>query len=96
MNRDNFWKLIFILIIILWSAYEIYPPTARDLVQSFQERAVRKDAAFNDILHRARERQKTRPDRGFSTFKTPSARTTSRSIFRSLRPRTNCIRTPLS
>ena len=65
MNRNHFWKLVFIGIIVAWSLYEIYPPQSRDLVQVFQERARGSDATFSNIVWQARELQKGHPERAF-------------------------------
>ncbi|MEK7706507.1 MAG: hypothetical protein AAB380_00720, partial [Verrucomicrobiota bacterium] len=65
MNRNHFWKLVFIGIVVAWSLYEIYPPQGRDLVQVFQERARGSDATFSNIVYQARELQKGHPARAF-------------------------------
>ena len=40
MKRNNLTRLIIVLIVLAWSFYQIYPPTSRDLIHYFQERAV--------------------------------------------------------
>src|SRR5438093_12355180 len=69
MNRNHFWKLIFILLVVAWSLYEMYPPTARDLIEVFAERGVRQDATFSNILFQARELSKQRPERAFGNLR---------------------------
>jgi SecD/SecF fusion protein len=66
MSRNNFGKFIFVVIVVLWALYEIYPPRNKDLVQHFGERARARDATFTDIFNRAKELQKERPDRAFA------------------------------
>jgi SecD/SecF fusion protein len=61
MKRNNYWRFILVLFILVWSLYETYPPTPRDLVNVFQDRAVRKDTNFFTILKQARALEKTRP-----------------------------------
>jgi SecD/SecF fusion protein len=62
MNRNHLWRLIIILAILAWSLAEIYPPTARDLVQYFADTGVHRDATFTAIVEHARQDQKERPD----------------------------------
>ncbi len=69
MKKNDFWKFIFVVFIICWSLYQIYPPTSRDLVQQFSSRAVKRDAAFKDILQRLEPLQKARPDREFANLR---------------------------
>ena len=70
MNRNYFWKLVFTLVVMAWALYEIYPPTGRDLVQVFQERARGSDATFSNIVYQARELQKEHPDRAYRNLQT--------------------------
>lgn len=53
MNRNHLWRFILIVLIVLWSLYEVYPPTNRDLVQYFREKAVRQDDTFRKIVAEA-------------------------------------------
>src|ERR1700722_2396685 len=50
MKQNNLGWFIFVLCVVFWALYEIYPPTSRDLVQEFSRRAVNRDAAFTNIL----------------------------------------------
>ncbi|MCU0783259.1 MAG: protein translocase subunit SecD [Verrucomicrobia bacterium] len=70
MNRNHFWKLVFIGLVVAWSLYEMYPPKGRDLVQVFQERARGSDGTFSNIVYMARELQKAQPDRAFGNLQT--------------------------
>ena len=67
MKKDS-WKFILVVFIVCWSFYQVYPPTARDLAQQFSSRAVKRDAAFADILQRLEPLQKARPDREFANL----------------------------
>ena len=59
MNKNNnFGRFLLVIGIIVWSLFEIYPPTSRDLVQEFSNRAVKPDAAFKDILTQTAALQK--------------------------------------
>ncbi len=65
MNRNHLWKLLLILFVVAWSGFEIYPPNAQNIVDVFQEEAgmVKRDAAFTNILERARQIQKENTNR---------------------------------
>ncbi len=65
MNRNNFGRFIFIILVVLWSLYEVYPPNARNLVEVFRERAVNRDAEFSKIVERAAALDKAQPQRAF-------------------------------
>ena len=59
MNKNNnFGRFLLVLAIIVWSLFEVYPPTSRDLAKEFSSRAVKPDAAFNDIVAQAAALQK--------------------------------------
>src|SRR5260370_18379461 len=66
MNRNYFSKVLLIGLILVWSIYEMYPPTARDLVQVFRERAVNRDTNFVAIVERAQAQEKIRPERPYA------------------------------
>ena len=50
MKQNNFGRFLLVIAIILWSLYEVMPPTSRDLVGEFSRRAQNQDAAFKGIL----------------------------------------------
>jgi SecD/SecF fusion protein len=52
-QNNNLWKFLFVVFIIGWSFFEMYPPTSRDLVKEFAARAENQNAAFSNILARA-------------------------------------------
>ena len=58
MNRNNLWRFILVVLVVVWALFEIYPPTNRDLIQVFRENARGVDENFNKIVERARELQK--------------------------------------
>ena len=63
MNRNHLWKLLIIVFVVAWSAFEMYPPTARNIIEVFKEEAQRKDPAFTNIVERAQQLQKEAPTR---------------------------------
>jgi SecD/SecF fusion protein len=71
MNRNHFWRLFLILFILGWSAYSLYPPRGRNVIDVFQERAKRerKDATFSNIVAKARQMQQEMPFRTFGNLK---------------------------
>ena len=81
MKKNDFWKFVFVIFIVCWSLYQIYPPTSRDLVQQFSSRAVNRDAAFKDILQRLEPLQKARPDREFANLSEAIGTNTIQSYF---------------
>jgi SecD/SecF fusion protein len=51
MNKNNnFGRFLLVIAIIVWALVEVFPPTARDLVQDFTNRAQNKDATFTNVL----------------------------------------------
>ena len=68
MNRNNLWRFVLVVIVLLWSVYEIWPPTGRDLIQVFRDRAVAKDATFFNIVSNALVLQKERPEQVYENL----------------------------
>jgi len=68
MNSNTFWKLVFVVLVIAWSFSEINPPTDRDLIQHFENRAQNKDADFNAIITKATELQAKQPHRDYGNL----------------------------
>src|ERR1017187_461664 len=52
MSRNNPWIFLFVVLIVCWSFYEMYPPRSRSLVQGFETRAVNRDTNFTGIVQR--------------------------------------------
>ena len=70
MKQNNFGRFALVVCIILWALYQIYPPTARDLVQEFDRRAENRDAALTNILARVSDLQKTATNSEFAILRT--------------------------
>src|SRR6266705_1299917 len=68
MKQNNRWRFILVILIVVWSLYEIYPPTSRDLASEFTSLADHQDAAFTNILQRLAPLQTARPDREFANL----------------------------
>ncbi|MCS7090808.1 MAG: protein translocase subunit SecD [Verrucomicrobiota bacterium] len=66
--RRYTWKWLVVLLVTAGSLYSLYPPTSRDLVQVFRERAVNKDATFSNIWYQVTQLQQQRPDRAYGNL----------------------------
>src|SRR5258706_7979731 len=69
MNRNNVWRFTIVMIVLLWSLYEIYPPKPRDLVQVFREKAQNRDAIFTEIIKKAVELQRASPEKSYDDLR---------------------------
>jgi SecD/SecF fusion protein len=69
MNRNNFWRFVLVLLVVLWSLYELYPPTPRDLLKHFRERAIHTDTNFLAIVEKAQALQKAMPEKPYDNLK---------------------------
>ena len=70
MNRNNLPKFIIVVVVLVWSFIEMYPPVGRNLGQFFQERAVesRKDGAYTNIVDQVPEVGAGHAQRGFANL----------------------------
>jgi SecD/SecF fusion protein len=70
MNRNLFWKFLFVVFVVFWSAWEIYPPRSRNLIDEFDRRAVvNRDTNVTAIVQEARRLQGDNPDRAFISLR---------------------------
>ena len=71
MNKNNnLGRFLLVIAIVLWSMFEVYPPTSRDLVEQFRDRAVNQDTAFTNILQQVKPLQSAHPDLAFNNLLT--------------------------
>jgi len=68
MNRNQVWRFSLIVLVLTWSLLEVYPPTGRDLIQYFNDKAVIHDPIFSNILAQARMLQKASPDKPYDNL----------------------------
>src|SRR5262249_51543905 len=68
MNRNNVWRFVLVMLVVVWSLYELYPPKGRSLLLTFRDRAVNRDAAFNGIVQKAQALEKAAPDRPYDNL----------------------------
>jgi len=69
MKQNNLWKFLFVVFIVCWSFFEMYPPTSRDLVKEFASHAENHDAALSNILAQADTLQKTGTNSEFANLR---------------------------
>src|SRR5258708_342250 len=69
MNNNDRWKFILVLGLIGLSLYWTYPPTSRDLIQEFSNRADNQDAPFSNILAQAESLQKSGTNSEFASLR---------------------------
>jgi protein-export membrane protein, SecD/SecF family/protein-export membrane protein SecF/protein-export membrane protein SecD len=69
MNRNNFWRFIIVVLVLIWAVISFYPPTSRDLIQTFRERAVKTDTNFHAIVQRAVDLQQKIPEKPYENLK---------------------------
>jgi SecD/SecF fusion protein len=69
MNRNNLWRFVLVLLVVLWSFYELYPPRGKNLVLHFRERAVNtRDGSFTNILFKAQALEKVAPEKPYENL----------------------------
>lgn len=70
MIRNNLTRLVIVVLVVLWSLYQSYPPTSGDLVAQFQKnaRVVPGDTTISNIVFTARELGKTAPDKAYANL----------------------------
>jgi SecD/SecF fusion protein len=68
MKKNNFGWFIFVVCVVLWALFEMYPPTSRDLIEQFTSRAENQDAAFTNILQQVQALQLTKTNSEFANL----------------------------
>jgi SecD/SecF fusion protein len=71
MNQNNVWRFVLVVLVVLWSLFELYPPNDRDLVQVFREKAAHApgDTNFTAIIQKAIALEKAMPGRAYDDLK---------------------------
>ncbi len=74
MNRNLFWRFFFVVFVVAWSAWSIYPPQPRNLIDVFQEVAVTRGdtnalATLRNIAAEARKLDQENPTRTFANLR---------------------------
>ena len=47
MKQNNLGRFILVLVIVVWSLFQVYPPTSRSLISEFKDRAANTDTNLN-------------------------------------------------
>ena len=68
MNRNNLWRFVLVVLVVLWSLYELYPPQPRDLLLVFREKSQVRDTNFTAILRKAQDLQKAMPEKPYDNL----------------------------
>ncbi len=68
-QNNNLWKFLFVVFIICWSFFQMYPPTSRDLVKEFASRSENHDASFSNILARVDALQRAGTNSEFANLR---------------------------
>jgi SecD/SecF fusion protein len=70
MIRNNLWRFTIVILVVLWSLYEAYPPTSGDLVAQFEKNArpTAGDTTISNIVFTARELGKANPEKAYSNL----------------------------
>ena len=70
MKSNNLSRFLLVIAIIVWSLYEVYPPSSRDLLKEFAGRAQHRDVAFTNILTQAAAFQQAGTNNEFVALQT--------------------------
>ncbi len=57
MKQNNLGRFILVLVIVVWSLFQIYPPASRNLITEFNDRAEKSDTNFVAIVNEAQQLQ---------------------------------------
>src|SRR5262245_34219213 len=69
MKQKHLWLFLLILGVTVFFGAQMIPPTGRDLLQDFQQKARSKDAAYSNVVARAQQLQKEFPGRTYGNLK---------------------------
>ena len=68
MRKTDRWKFILVVVVVLWSLFEIYPPKSRDLIRQFESQAQNQDTNFTAILKRLAPLEAVNTNREFANL----------------------------
>ncbi len=69
MNRNNLWRFVIVVLVLLWAVISFYPPTPGDLIQTFRQRAIHTDTNFHAIVERAIALRQQSPEKPYEDLK---------------------------
>jgi SecD/SecF fusion protein len=67
MKNKPYW-LALVVLVLGWSIYELNPPTSRNLLTEFANRAVNPDATFSNVVAQARQLEARLPGRTYANL----------------------------
>jgi len=68
MRKTDRWKFVFVVLVVLWSLFQIYPPKSRDLIRQFESQAQNQDTNFTAILKRLAPLEAANTNREFANL----------------------------
>jgi len=68
MNSNHIWKLLLIVFVVAWSVNEMSPPTDRNLLEVFEEKASTTDTNFTAIIQQAKKLNEQAPERVYGNL----------------------------
>jgi SecD/SecF fusion protein len=68
MNSSHLWKFLLIIFVVAWSVTEMNPPTSRNLIAVFEEKATSKDTNFTAIVEQARKLEQQDTNRVYGSL----------------------------
>lgn len=86
MKRNNFWRWIFVIFVLIWALFEMYPPTDQPLIDVFERNAINKDARFDEIVKRARAEVAAGTNTAYSAILSAAGETSLTNYFTSYNP----------
>lgn len=86
MKRNNFWRWISVVFVLVWALFELSPPKDQPLIDVFERSAVNKDDRFEAIVKLAREQQATSTNSAYGLLLAASANTPLTNYFPQFNP----------
>ncbi|MBI2950099.1 MAG: hypothetical protein HYY23_20895, partial [Verrucomicrobia bacterium] len=68
MSRNLLGRFLFVVFVLAWAIWEIYPPQARHLIDVFNEQASNRDTNFTAIVQQAQKLQQANPQRTYANL----------------------------
>jgi len=86
MKRNNFWRWVSVVFVLVWALFELYPPNDQPLIDVFEKSAVNKDERFEAIVNLAREGLTTSTNSAYGVLLAASANTPLTNYFPQYNP----------
>ncbi len=86
MKRINFWRWVFVIFVLVWALFELYPPKDQPLIDVFERNAVNKDDRFESVVNLAREGLSTSTNSAYALLLAAAANTPLTNYFPQYNP----------